>query len=106
MPTTAMMTRPCTLPYGVLSHQAGDLLRRQGTFSGGHIKTVESLLEGGAKMELTNSRNLTALGEAITVKNAHIVEMLIDKGADVRRISKGCVRSHFFWEASKEEWNG
>ena len=51
---------------------------------------------GGAKMEMANSRNLTALGESITVKDAQIVEMLVDKGADVRRISKGCVQSHSF----------
>lgn len=53
------------------------------------METAKHLLMGGAKTEIMNNRNLTALGEAITAKNAELVQLLINKGADVHRTSKG-----------------
>jgi len=44
---------------------------------------------GGAGTSIVNNRGLTALGEAITSKNIETVELLLNKGADVSRISKG-----------------
>ena len=53
------------------------------------MDTAKNLLMGGAKTEIMNNRNLTALGEAIAAKNLEIVQLLINKGADVHRTSKG-----------------